>query len=304
MAASLLDLKYFRAIIDHKTLSAAGDAVGISQPALSKCLRRLEQTYGGALVEWRGGAAQPTDIGTIVYRYSNEILFRSDDLTRRVQSVANGDVASIRVGFGPYIAEAAGKRAIAAFMREHPASTISVSIAPWNQLCRLLYEEQLDFFVADIGDTLLNSDMDVKPVGNHPARWFCRAGHPLAKLKKVSLQRLTEFPICGPDVPARGKKYLLDIKRAGAGPRQVASDVHLSVICDSWSMLRHVASTSDCVSIAPDRVFRDDVAEGRLVILNVATEPFIARFGVVRIRSAPIARLTEELIRMISEEIN
>lgn len=303
MAVSFQDLRYFRAIVDHKSLRAAGDAVGVSQPALSKCLKRLEQVYGGALIDWNGGDSRPTAIGEIVYRDSEEVLFRLANISRQVQHMATGAAGDVRVGMGPYMAEAAGKQAVARFIDESPTSSVSITIAPWNQLVRLLYDKNLDFFVADVGDTLMTGALAVDEIAEQPVSWFVNRSHPLAAKDVVSLKELTSFPICGPEVPTQGVTWLMEVKRLGTGPDQVAPDRHLSVICDNWAILRHFVMHSKCVGVGPMGLYRQELAAGEIRSLNVDIKPYAARFAAVHAKAAPMTPAAERLRAYIAEEV-
>lgn len=304
MTASFQDLRYFRVIVEHKSLRLAGEAIGITQPALSKCLKRLEQVYGGALIDWNGGDARPTAIGEVVYRDSEEILFRLENISRQVHRIAAGSLGDVRVGLGPYMAEVAGKQAIARFIDEAPGSNISVTIAPWNQLVKLLYDKNLDFFVADVRDTLMTGVLEVYEIDEQPMSWFVRASHPLAAKGHVTLAELTSFPICGPEVPSQGIKWLMEIKRLGAGPNQVAPDRHLSVVCDNWAMLRHFVLHSNCVGVGPKGLYRRELAANEVALLTVDLDPYVSRFAAVHAKSTPLTPAAERLRTYIAEEVS
>lgn len=303
MTVSFQDLRYFRAIVDCKSLRTAGESVGLTQPALSKCLKRLEKIYGGALIDWNGGDARPTAIGEIVYRDSEELLFRLENISRQIQHMSSGTAGDVRVGMGPYMAEAAGKQAVARFVDESPQSSVSITIAPWNQLVRLLYDRNLDFFVADVGDTLMSGALAVHEIAEQPVAWFVNRSHPLAAKKHVSLQELTSFPICGPEVPTQGVKWLMEVKRLGAGPDQVAPDRHLSVVCDNWAILRHFVLNSTCVGVGPVGIYRDELAAGEIMSLKVDIQPYVGRFAAVHAKSTPMTPAAQRLRDYIAEEV-
>lgn len=303
MPVSFHDLRYFRAIVENRTLSAAGNAVGISQPALSKCLKRLEITYGGALIEWQDGCATPTPIGKVVLRNSKDILFRVEDIGREIERLSRGELGDVHVGAGPYVAEVAGKPAMARFIRECPKSCAMMSVAPWYRLIELLYEDHVDFFIGDIGDTILSTDLEVTEISVVSFTWFCRSGHPLAGQSRVSLRALTEFPICGPDAPTRALKWVLDIKRLGAGPHQLAPDQAFSIVCDDWGKLRYFVEHSDCLFLAPRTWICDDVTAGKLAMLDVDYEPLVGRIAAVRVKSAQLSMPARRLLDFFIEEL-
>ena len=51
IAMELRDIEYFTVVAEHGNLGRAAEALGLSQPALSKSLRRLEHEIGAKLVK-------------------------------------------------------------------------------------------------------------------------------------------------------------------------------------------------------------------------------------------------------------
>src|SRR5882757_6286451 len=60
-------LEAFRAVVDHRSVTAAAGAMGVTQPAVSTQIARLEETIGFALFERSGGRLKPTPEGLLFY---------------------------------------------------------------------------------------------------------------------------------------------------------------------------------------------------------------------------------------------
>lgn len=302
MPVSFQDLRYFRAIADHRSLHAAGAAVGVSQPALSKCLKRLEGTYGGALVEWNGGRTELTEVGRLLLRKADEILYQVDEIGREIRGLSSGSASEVRFGAGPFAAAAACKQAVARFVSQHGTARVVLKIAPWDQLLSMLTREHLDFYVADTGDAVLNTGLDVTEISVGRLCWFSRAGHPLCGIKKAGPRELTAYPIAGPCLPARYRKWFMDVKRLGAGPGQIDTGSALSIECDDWAILKHVVENSDCISLSTPQAIRSERAESKLVILNADAPAPEIRMAIVRPKPAAISAAANRLIDLIVDE--
>jgi len=298
MTASFQDLRYFRAIVTHGSLRAAGDAMDVSQPALSKCLRRLEDVYGQPLIRFSNGTAIITDVGRIVLQTTDDILYQVDELSRQLKSL-NGHVAELRVGAGPFNAEAGCKHALARYMTQAPGARVHLVIAPWDRLLALLREEHLLFYVAEIGDAVLDSSVEVRPIPTRPFRWFCRAGHPLAGAKQADAQMLTQWPIAGPALPTRFFKWMMDVKRLGAGPGQIAPNDPLSVTCDNWSILKHIVRDSDCIGLSTEHGIRAELSNGELVVIDSVVDVPAGQNGAVLRRGGRLSPEAEALLEVV-----
>ncbi|MDP9369336.1 MAG: LysR family transcriptional regulator, partial [Chloroflexota bacterium] len=67
-------LAVFLAVVEHGTMTAASEASGLSQPAISNQIKTLERHYGTALLDRGGRGVTPTAAGAYVADYARRIL--------------------------------------------------------------------------------------------------------------------------------------------------------------------------------------------------------------------------------------
>lgn len=274
----------------------------ISQPALSKCLRRLEDVYGQPLIRFSNGTAIVTDVGRVVLQRTDDILYQVDELSRQLLSM-NGHVTELRMGAGPFNAEAGCKHALARYMALTPGARVQLVIAPWDRLLALLREEHLLFYVAEIGDAVLDSTVEVRPIPTLPFRWICRTNHPLAGAEKADARMLTQWPIAGPVLPTRFVKWLMDVKRLGTGPEQIAPNDPLSFTCDNWSVLKHVIRNSDCIGLSTEHAIRAELASGEFATIDSVVEIPAGQNGAVLRRGVRLSDEAEALLELVIDEL-
>lgn len=302
MDVSLQDLRYLCAIADHESLSAAGESLGVSQPALSKCLKRLERAYGAPLVDWADGRVRMTEIGEAVLRRAEKIIRDVDEIPRQVTQISEGINACVRIGLGPYVVEIAGKQAIARYIRERPRARVDVMVAAYDAFVPLLRREHLDFYIADVADAVFRDDVEVEDIPVPPLRWVCRAGHPLLSRGKADARMLTEYPIASTTPPVLFRKWLMDLKRLGAGENQIAPDDPLSITCDSGSILRQLGAITDCIGYTSDRLIQAEMSAGHLAVIDTDVQPPKNRIAIVRRTSPPMSAAAARLIELFREE--
>ena len=71
-------LEAFRAVVDHRSVTAAAGALGVTQPAVSTQIARLEEAIGFALFERSGGRLKPTPEGMLFYAEATRVLQTMD----------------------------------------------------------------------------------------------------------------------------------------------------------------------------------------------------------------------------------
>src|SRR5512147_2392198 len=102
MRLGLRDIEYFVAIADHGNLGRAADSLGLSQPGLSKCLRRLERSTQAKLVKKTPKGVELTTVGAAFLTHVRRIRLSLDDVAHEVADLTQGHAGHVRVGANNY----------------------------------------------------------------------------------------------------------------------------------------------------------------------------------------------------------
>src|SRR5215469_9721107 len=95
---NLDDLTYFLAIAETGLLHRAAVKVGISQPALTKAVRRLETELGVTLFERSPKGMRLTRYGIEFQRNAVNLRAAYEDTLSKIAELHSGDLAKVRVG--------------------------------------------------------------------------------------------------------------------------------------------------------------------------------------------------------------
>ena len=96
----LRDIEYFAVVAEHRHLGRAANALGLSQPALSKSLRRLEQDLQVKLVKRAPKGIELTPEGSVLLLRVRDLRLSLLSLRREITDVGEGRVGQLRVGIG------------------------------------------------------------------------------------------------------------------------------------------------------------------------------------------------------------
>ena len=144
------DLEYFAVIAEHGNLSRAAEALGISQPALSKSLRRSERWAGAKLVERTPKGIRLTDVGIALSSGAKRLRLSFDDLQREIHDLSAGRTGCLRVGADVYSAEHVLPQVSIAFIRHAPKVTLKLTVSAADVLVTALRRGELDLIVGGI----------------------------------------------------------------------------------------------------------------------------------------------------------
>src|ERR1019366_10202729 len=101
----LRDIEYFAVIAEHGHLGRAAAALGLSQPALSKSLQRLQNDLQVMLVKRTPHGVELTAEGAALQLRVRELRLSLQSVAREIKEVSKGLVGHLRIGAGTVISE-------------------------------------------------------------------------------------------------------------------------------------------------------------------------------------------------------
>lgn len=100
MALELDDLHSFLVLSEQLHFRKAAGILHISQPALSKQIRRLEDRLGGQLLIRRSNGVHLTPAGRVLVEHARQVMEDSETAERITRLALKGEAGTLRVGFG------------------------------------------------------------------------------------------------------------------------------------------------------------------------------------------------------------
>ncbi len=116
----LTPLRQYISICEHAHMTRAAEALGVTQPALSAMLKKLEAEVGAELLHRTGRGVEPTDAGWVFLEHAREAVMRADAGVSAVRELVGLEHGSIRVGGGATAVGYVLPRVISRVRRELP----------------------------------------------------------------------------------------------------------------------------------------------------------------------------------------
>src|SRR5690349_5614309 len=120
----LRDLRYFEVIAETGHLGRAAKKLFRTQPALTGCVRRLEESLGTALFERVGRGIRLTAAGEALLFRARSLRVASEDAVREIGDLGRGLAGMIRVGAVPTVARFLLPPVTRELLKEAPGVTI------------------------------------------------------------------------------------------------------------------------------------------------------------------------------------
>lgn len=141
------ELKYIDMIAQTRSLTKAAQKLHISQPALHKSLRKVEDEFNTTFFCRRGHESIPTDTGLIVLEYAKNILNSLNEMREKVLETQNLLSGSITIGFPAIIGTLYLAQALIDFQNQYPDISLNTIEAGADELGTLVENGTLDMAI-------------------------------------------------------------------------------------------------------------------------------------------------------------
>lgn len=145
----LRDLKYFREIAKSGSFSLAAENLYVSQPALSKAMKKLEEELGFPLFEKRGAYKTLTGDGEVFLNHVQAILGSEQRMNDWLNLTRRKYDCQVRVGVIPYYLTPWTSDCFYKFQRKNPNVKLSVSESPDKWIEKRLLSGELDVGITE-----------------------------------------------------------------------------------------------------------------------------------------------------------
>ena len=146
------DLKYFEVIATEGNLARAAERVHRTQPALTKCIDRLEEALGSRLFEKDGRGMRLTAAGHVLLKRTRQMALMVEETAREMRDHAEGLQGEVRIGCVPTMAEHLMPAVFEQLLAEAPGITVTLAVAMSDNLLAALADGEIDLVVGPMVD--------------------------------------------------------------------------------------------------------------------------------------------------------
>lgn len=284
------DMRAFYAIVEEGNISHAAQRLDIAQPALSRQMKRLENSLGVQLFERGSRRIRLTDAGRVMYSRVEHILGMVDGTVREITEIGSGVAGSIRLGTITTSGAMLLPELISEFHSRYPHVTYQIWEAEGARILELL-----DNRVIEIGITRTQVDSKVYEsivLPNEPLVLIMNKEQEIGSQNdKVNLLELKDKPII---IPLRWQSVFI------ANCRKLGFEPH--IICVSDSIVQDLLLTKMGVGMALLPVSSKTLLTDGNLIYKKLVEPEMSTHTVIAwLKNRTLSSSSEHLIRLFRE---
>lgn len=268
-------LRHLAAIGQHKTFMRAAKSLGISQPALSLSVQRLEDITKATLVQRGRNGAQLTEAGLLLARRSSEIDMTISTVLDELSLMSEGISGKLRVGGTPLSTNSIIPHVISKILRQSPDISIEMIEEVDEVLFDMLFSNQVDIVISASGYAMSHPDIKFAPLFSARTVIAMNPDNPLARLQSVSLAQLEDALWAMPSDGGTFRKQIeaLFTTSGISFPRKMVQAA--SIIA-----LMRVVRQTDAISLISEQLVRDELDQGILHCIDIDDHVAPRIFGI------------------------
>ncbi len=175
----LSGLQQFQAVYKTRNLTTASQSLGISQPALTQSITKLERQLGVDLFDRSTRPLGVTRFGELLIEHANTIERSNTLLHKSLEALKSGSGGLLRIGCGPDWIHEILPRAICAQRQRSPALRFELTVALNNELHRMLGRDEIDCYFSSVSDTFMGTGYTTRVLVEERMNVIARQNHPI-----------------------------------------------------------------------------------------------------------------------------
>jgi len=280
-----IKLRHLEALIEvarQKSIQKAANALNVSQPAVTKTMRELEQGLGIQLYERDGRGIRLTPAGDIFLRHAGASLASLRQGMDAIAAGRAGELPPIRIGALPTVSSLIMPGAVKLFLQEDPTRRLRIITGENQTILQHLRLGELDIVVGRLATPELMIGLSFEHLYSEVVRFVVRPDHPMLHHQGSVFERIADYLVLMPTPSSIIRPYvdrLLIANGAPPMPRQIET------VSDTFA--RSFLRSSDAIWIISSGVVANDLADRSLMALPVDTTETQGPVGLTMRADAP-----------------
>lgn len=271
---NLNQLRVFQAVATEGSVTAAARRLRVSQPAVSKQLKELEQALGAALFDRVSRGLELTQVGELVLSHSTRIFAEEQNLEAELAALLGLASGRLSVGASTTIGNYLVPALFGQFRRLHPGVELELEIANTEAVQSMVRDNRVDIGLTE--GFVSSSALLVSVFGEDEMVMVTAPGDPVVSRAPLSPSELTGVSlICREQ--GSGTRAVIE---AALRDRGVALEPSMSL--GSNEAIKQAVAAGLGVAMMSRLAVQAELESGRLTELRLEGQPIRRRLHAVR----------------------
>ena len=295
----LRHLRCFLAVFRSGSISAAADTLFLSQPAVTKTLKELEDILDTRLIERGRGTAELTIQGEVFMPRAAACLLELEHAIESVTVARAKTKWNVHIGAMPSTETSLLPVAVGIMQNEVPDAVVQISTGSMQLMTQMVLDDKIDMTVGHMPTLEQMIGLTFRHLYVEPYNFFVRRGHPLADKKPCDIAALKDYEMILPEQSASDNPHVSRLL-ASLG---LSDDISDHIISIAPAFMGAFLLESDTICVAPEGAFFHALTDGRLVQLAIDTSHSMSPVGIICKEDASFKPATDVMIRALHSAV-
>ncbi|OXY82598.1 pca operon transcription factor PcaQ [Oceanimonas doudoroffii] len=267
-------LQCFIEVARQNSVSRAADVLSLTQPAVSKKLKELEDMLEVQLLKRSKKGVELTQFGEVFLRYAGASMTALREGTECIVQAQLKGKMRLSIGVLPTVAASVLPKAVMHFRTSGMDITLNLVSGPNTLLLGQLRVGELDLVVGRLAEPELMTGLSFQHLYSERITFVVRPGHPLLASNPFNIRDIRHFNVLFPTkesiIAVSAERFLIS-RGVGLSPDRIET------ISDSFS--KEYIRQSDAIWIISRGVVAREIEEGELMELPLDTRETLGPVG-------------------------
>src|SRR6056297_66095 len=201
-------LNMFVKLIDTGSYSKVAEKLDLTQPAVSRQIKFLEERFDTDLIIKENGKIKLTPAGKVVYSEAKKIINSWEKITYRVEESKNKTFQEIVIGSSTIPSEYLLPDILAKLDSENIDMKSSIKVGDSEEMIELLEKDKVDIII--VGYKPENSKYEVKEIAKDELKLIAPKNHKFSRKSEISIEELKNEKMLIREVGSGTRKAMLE----------------------------------------------------------------------------------------------
>lgn len=291
----LRDLKSFMEVAIHKSFTNAAAKSYLTQPSLSKAVKKLEEELRVELFDRSTRHLRLTDAGQIVYQQSQKAFAALSELNVLLDDLTDINAGVVKIGIPPLIGTLFFPKIARNFQKRYPKVSLELVELGAKLIGKLVEEGQIDLGIVVLPASEAN--FNIYPFIEDEFILFLHEDHKLAHKPAVSLTELKDekFILFSEDFTLHD--YIIQAcEKEGFTP-------DISYQSSQWDLIIELVSSKLGITLLPRLIYHKQTNEN-VKIIPLKNSNLHWKLGIITKKDAYHSYALKELLKMLNEGVS
>jgi len=257
-------LKVFRSVAKNLSFTKAANELFITQPAITKHIRNLENELDLRLFNRKGNKIYLTAEGIVLLEFADELFNLQLKLEDKLNSFKETLSGSFRLGASTTIAQYVIPPVLSLFHKRYIDVKLSLLTKNTEQIADALLRGEIDLGIVE--GKIKNTDIHYSKFISDELVAVTSAQNPLANKGEISFRQLLSMPLI---LRERGSGTLDVIEHAFKSRRIKFSSLNIQMYLGSTEAIKLYLEHDDCIGFVSFRALKNEIKMGKLRIIRI-----------------------------------